>query len=144
MSYVLIIMENEFHSLLKSFLKKIIKDKYKDENNIFLESLKEISIKFIACIIGYYMYETINNNFPDIKKNCGILLILTFLYFTLKQINYKEFFNNSYEKLNPLSKKLWYMFHDDIFLNDFYNLKYDLVNPSKLNDPNFIKLTGHL
>ena len=144
MSYVLIIMENEFHSLLKSFLKKIIKDKYHDENNIFLESLKEISIKFIACIIGYYIYETINNNFPDTKKSCSILLIFTFLYFTLKQINFKEFFNNSYEKLNPLSKKLWYMFHDDIFLNDFYNLKYDLINPSKLNDPNYIKLTGHL
>ena len=68
MSYVLIIMENEFHSLLKSFFKKIIKDKYHDENNIFLESLKEVSIKFIACIIGYYIYETINNNFPNTKK----------------------------------------------------------------------------
>ena len=144
MSYVLIIMENEFHSLLKSFLKKIIKDKYKNENNIFLESLKEISIKFISCIIGYYIYETINNNFPDTKKSCSILLIFTFLYFTLKQINYKEFFNNSYEKLNPLKKKLWYMYHNDIFLNDYYNLKYDLINPSKLHDPNYIKLSGHL
>ena len=36
------------------------------------------------------------------------------------------------------------MFHDDIFLNDYYNVKYDLTNPSKLNDPNYIKLIGHL
>lgn len=139
-----ILMENEFQSLLNSFLKKIIKERYEKENNIFLESLKEVSIKLISCLLGYYLFDYINNNNPNIKKNCCVFLILTFFIFTLKQINYKEFFNNTYEKLNPLSKKMWYMFHDDIFLNDYYNVKYDLTNPSKLNDPNYIKLIGHL
>ena len=49
MSYIFIIMENEFHSLLNTFIKKIIKEKYKKENNYFLEIIKEISIKLISC-----------------------------------------------------------------------------------------------
>ena len=71
-------------------------------------------------------------------------MIFIFAVFTLKQIKIKEFLKNKYQKLNPLKRNLWYMFHDDIFLNDYYNVKYDLNNPSKLNDPNYIKLTGHL
>ncbi len=144
MSYIFIIIENEFHSLLNTFIKKIIKEKYKKENNYFLEIIKEISIKLISCLLGYYLYEYINSNVPNFKKNCGLLLVFIFIFFTLKQIKIKEYFKDKYQKLNPLKKKLWYMFHDDIFLNDFYNLKYDLNNPSKLNDPNYIKLTGHL
>ncbi len=144
MSYIFIIMENEFQSLLNTFIKKIIKEKYKKENNYFLEIIKEISIKLISCLLGYYLYEYINTNVPDFKKNCGLLLIFIFIIFTLKQIKIKEFFKNKYEKLNPLKRNLWYIFHDDIFLNDYYNVKYDLNNPSKLNDPNYIKLTGHL
>jgi len=95
------------------------------------DNLKQCFIKLMFFTLVYISF---NNNF-----NLGILLLIIYL---IKQIEFKELFKNN--KLNPLKRKLWYTFHDDIFLNDYYNVKYDLINPSKLHDPSYIKLSGHL
>ena len=76
---MLILMNNEFNSLFRNTMQKLIGLKIKKNENKYIEIVIQVSIRIVASLISMYLLQFINTE-PDIKKYVSYIGIFIFCY----------------------------------------------------------------
>ena len=76
---LLILMNNEFHSLFRSTMQKLIGFEIKKNDDKYIELLVQVSIRIVASLLSMYLIKYLDA-IPDIKKYVSYIGIFIFLY----------------------------------------------------------------
>jgi hypothetical protein len=81
---LLLLIDGEFRSLLRSAFEKIIGSQLKKRKNKYEEILKRITIRVVSSLIAIQVFIKVKDT-PMIKNVTSYAMIVIFLYFVMTQ-----------------------------------------------------------
>jgi hypothetical protein len=76
---LLILIDGEFRSLIRSTIERIIGIKFKKEEDLRKEIIKKLSIRVVSSLITIQLFLLIQKYIPDMKKYVSFIMIIIFI-----------------------------------------------------------------